>query len=161
MKYIIYILLFICIGITAKAQLPSNTFPSRIFNGNTKAQWIILDSPVVNPILDTFNARYPGTQLVRIQGGDTAFWFGAGGHLWYRSLLSRDTVSLSNRINLKLNISDTVGQWLAQSSRLVDTMYRVNDSTIGYTIKGVAYTFQILGRASGGGGGSGTVTSVS
>jgi hypothetical protein len=161
MKYIIYILFLSCIGLSATAQLPSSTFPSRIFNGNTKAQWIILDSPVVNPILDTFNARYPGTQLVRIQGGDTAFWFGAGGHLWFRSLLSRDTVSLSNRINLKLNISDTIGKWLAQSTRLVDTMYRVNDSTIGYTIKGNPYTFQILGRSSGGGGGgTGTVTSV-
>lgn len=160
MKYIIYTLLFLSIGVTAKAQLPSSTFPSRIFNGNTKAQWIILDSPVVNPVLDTFNARYPGTQLVRIQGGDTAFWFSAGGHLWFRGLLNRDTASLSNRINLKLNITDTIGKWLAQSTRLVDTMYRVNDSTVGYTIKGSPYTFQILGRSSGGGGGSGTVTSV-
>ena len=161
MKYIIYILLFFSIGIAAKAQLPSSTFPSRIFNGNTKASWIILDSPVVNPILDTFNARYPGTQLVRIQGGDTAFWFSAGGHLWFRGLLNRDTASLSNRINLKLNITDTIGKWLAQSTRLVDTMYRVNDSTVGYAIKGSPYTFQILGRSSGGGGGgSGTVTSV-
>lgn len=149
MKYIVCILFFICAGVTAKAQLPSSTFPSRIFNGNTKAQWILLDSPVVNPILDTFYARYPGTQLVRIQGGDTAFWFGAGGHLWFRGLLNRDTISLSNRINLKLNISDTIGAWLAQSSRLVDTMYSVNDSTIGYTIKGSPYTFQILGRSQG------------
>lgn len=160
MKTLIKVLLFTLIGLSAKAQLPSSTFPSRIFNGNTKAQWILLDSPVVNPILDTFHARYAGTQMVRIQGGDTAFWFYGGNRRWFRSLLDRDTLSLSNRINLKLNISDTAGKWLAQSTRLVDTMYRVNDSTIGYTIKGNAYTFQILGGSSGGGGGSGTVTSV-
>lgn len=160
MKTLIKVLLFTLIGLSAKAQLPSSTFPSRIFNGNTKAQWILLDSPVVNPILDTFHARYAGTQIVRIQGGDTAFWFYGGNRRWFRSLLDRDTLSLSNRINLKLNISDTAGKWLAQSTRLVDTMYRVNDSTIGYTIKGNAYTFQILGGSSGGGGGSGTVTSV-
>lgn len=160
MKTTLKILMFILIGFTAKAQLPSSTFPSRIFNGNTKAQWLILDSPVVNPILDTFNARYPGTQIVRIQGGDTAFWFGAGGHLWFRSLLDRDTISLSNRINLKLNISDTTNKWWGIGKRWVDTVYWVNDSTIGFTINGgPQQTFEIKGRASGGGG-SGTVTSV-
>lgn len=160
MKYIVYIFLFLLMGMTVRAQLPSSTFPSRVFNGNTKAQWIILDSPAVNPILDTFNARYPGTQLVRIQGGDTAFWFGAGGHLWFRSLLSRDTVSLSNRINLKLNITDTANKWWGIGKRWVDTVYRVNDSTVGYTINGSPYTFEIKGGAQGGGGGTGTVTSV-
>lgn len=160
MKYIVYILL-VFLGITAKAQLPASTFMSRDFNGNTKADWIILDSPLVNFVgTTTFNARYAGTQFVKIGGGDTAFYFGAGGTLWFRTLLDRDTISLSNRINLKLNISDTVGQWLAQSTRLVDSMYRVNDSTVGYTIKGNPYTFQILGRLPSGGGGSGTVTSV-
>ncbi len=159
MKYAIAILLMLA-SVVAKAQLPSSTFPSRIFNGNTKAQWIILDSPVVNPILDTFNARYPGTQLVRIQGGDTAFWFGAGGHLWFRPLLNRDTISLSNRINLKLNITDTTNKWWGIGKRWVDTIYRVNDSTIGYTINnGAQQTFQILGRLPSGGG-SGSVTSV-
>lgn len=149
MKYILYIVLLLFIGVSAKAQLPSSTFPSRIFNGNTKASWILLDSPLVNPILDTFYARYAGTQIVRIQGGDTAFWFYAGNRIWKR-LGNFDSTSLSNRINLKLNISDTVNQWLKQTTRLVDTMYRVNDSTVGYTIKGNAYTFQILGGSSSG-----------
>lgn len=158
MKYIIYTIFFILLSQLATAQLPANTFRSRIFTGNTEAQWTILDSPLVNPILDTFNARYPGTQIIRIQGSDTAFWFYAGNRIWKR-LGNFDSTSLSNRINLKLNISDTTGRWLSQSTRLVDTVYRVNDSTIGYTIKGSARTFQILGRSPSGGS-SGTVSSV-
>jgi hypothetical protein len=75
-------------------------------------------------------------------------------------LQAPDTLSLSSRINSKLNITDTIGKWYLQSTRFQDTMYRVNDSTIGYTIKGAAHTIQILGRSQGGGGGSGTVTSV-
>src|SRR5689334_24486736 len=132
MKYIA-IILFVFIGFAVRAQLPASTFKSRIFTGNTEASWIILDSPVVNPVLDTFYARYPGTQIVRIQGADTAFWFYAGNRIWKR-LGNFDSTSLSNRINLKLNISDTTNKWLTQTTRLVDTMYRVNDSTIGYTI---------------------------
>lgn len=161
MKYIFYISFFL-IGIVAKAQLPSNTFISRNFTGNTKAQWILLDSPLVNFVgASLFNARYAGTQFVKIGSGDTAFYFGAGGNLWFRSLLDRDTVSLSNRINLKLNITDTTNKWWNIGKRWVDTVYRVNDSTIGFTINnGAQQTFEIKGGASGGGGGSGTVTSV-
>lgn len=161
MKKILSII-FLLISYNVIAQLPSSTFKSRIFTGNTEASWILLDSPVVNPILDTFYARYPGTQIVRIQGGDTSFWFYGGNRRWFRSLQAPDTISLSNRINLKLNISDTTNQWWGIGKRWVDTMYRVNDSTIGYTINnGTQRTFQILGRSSGGGGGgSGTVTSV-
>lgn len=160
MKTIIKIVIFLLIGFSANAQLPSSTFPSRWFLGNTKAQWMLLDSPVVNPILDTFYARYPGTQIVRIQGGDTAFWFSGGNRRWFRSLLNRDTISLSNRINLKLNITDTTNKWWGKGKRFVDTVYRKNDSTIGFTINnGAEQTFQILGRSPAGGGG-GTVTSV-
>jgi len=160
-KLLSIILLFVSYNVIA--QLPANTFRSRIFTGNTEAQWMILDSPLVNFVgTSLFNARYPGTQLVKIGGGDTAFYFGAGGNLWFRSLLDRDTISLSNRINTKLNITDTTGKWWGVGKRWVDTVYRVNDSTVGFTINnGTQQTFQILGRSSGGGGGgSGTVTSV-
>lgn len=150
------------VGFIAKAQLPASTFKSRIFTGNTEASWIILDSPVVNPIMDTFYARYQGTQIVRIQGGDTAFWFYGGNRRWLRGLQAPDTISLSNRINFKLNISDTTNKWWGIGKRWVDSLYRINDSTIGFTINnGAQQTFQILGRVSGGGGGgSGTVSSV-
>lgn len=161
MKKII-VIIFVLIGFVAKAQLPANTFISRNFTGNTKSQWIILDSPLVNPILDTFYARYLGTQIIRIQGGDTSLWFYGGNRRWFRSLQAPDTLSLSNRISLKLNITDTTNKWWSVNKRFVDTVYRVNDSTIGFTINnGSQQTFQILGRSSGGGGGgSGTVTSV-
>ncbi len=154
------IILFFFIGIAVKAQLPSNTFPSRIFNGISKMDWPYVDSGFVNAVRDTFYARYAGTQIVRIQGGDTSFWFYGGNRRWFRLLQAPDTVSLSNRINLKLNISDTTNKWWGIGKRWVDTVYRVNDSTIGYTINnGAQQTFQILGRLPSGGG-SGSVTSV-
>lgn len=152
----------ICIYGSVKAQLPTNTFPSRIFNGISKIDWPITDSGTVDAVRDTFYARYPGTHIIRIQGSDTALWFYGGGRRWFRGLQATDTVSLSNRINLKLNISDTTSKWWSVNKRFVDTMYCVNDSTIGFTVNnGAQQTFKILGRTSGGGGGgSGTVTSV-
>lgn len=163
MKHLIVILLLLLVGYVAKAQLPSSTFPSRVFNGNTKAQWVLLDSPVVNPILDTFYARYPGTQIVRIQGGDTAFWFYGGNRRWFRGLQAADTVSLSNRINLKLNISDTAAM-LSPYLRAVDTsgkwvtsMYRKTASDSVFYVKAGVSVFGY--KDSIGAGGSG-LTSV-
>lgn len=161
MKYIIAILL-VLVGYTASAQLPSNTFNSRWFTGKTRAEWIQLDSPLVNPILDTFYARYAGTQIVRIQGGDTAFWFYGGNRRWFRSLFDRDTVSLSNRINLKLNISDTATMLLPYlrradtTNKWVQDVYVRNDSLFKFK-NGAEVFLDTLGN---GGSGVGTVTSV-
>lgn len=162
MKKLIIILL-IFISYATKAQLPANTFRSRIFTGNTEAQWLILDSPLVNFVGSSlFNARYAGTQFVKIGGGDTAFYFGAGGNLWFRSLLDRDTVSLSNRINLKLNISDTANMLLPYlrkadtTNKWVQDIYVRNDSL--FKFKNGSETF--VDTLNGEGGGSGTVTSV-
>lgn len=160
----ILIILLVLIGVSAQAQLPTNTFRSRIFTGNTEAQWLILDSPMVNFVGSSlFNARYAGTQFVKIGGGDTAFYFGAGGNLWFRSLLDRDTISLSNRINLKLNISDTASM-LSTYLRKVDTtgkwitsIYRKTASDSVFYIKGGVSVFAF--RDSIGAGGSG-LTSV-
>src|SRR6266540_1246944 len=163
MKYLIYILSFLLIGVIAKAQLPSNTFRSRIFTGNTETQWLILDSPAVNPVLDTFYARYPGTQIIRIQGGDTAFWFYGGNRRWFRGLQAPDTVSLSNRINLKLNISDTASMLLSYlrkidtTNKWVQDVYVRNDSLFKFK-NGTETFLDTLGNGSG--GGAGTVTSV-
>jgi len=62
-----------------------------------------------------------------------------------------DTFSLSNRINLKLNISDTTNKWVANVTKK-------NDSTIT-VYKGTTATDITLPRGAGGGG-SGTVTNV-
>lgn len=161
MKYIVIILLILS-GLSVRAQLPVQTVPTQFSTGVFKQGWHISDSGSVDAVRDTFYARYPGTHIIRIQGSDTAFWIYGGNRRWFRSLFDRDTVSLSSRINLKLNIIDTTNHWWGIGKRWVDTVYRVNDSTIGFTINnGTQQTFQILGRSSGGGGGgSGTVTSV-
>jgi hypothetical protein len=161
MKHIIYISLFILIAAQSKAQFPSQATPTQYSTGWFRQGWPQADSgTILANRLPNFTPRFPGTIILYQQGGvDSSVYYYNGGR-WLK-ISQFDSISLSNRINLKLNITDTTGKWLAQSSRLVDTVYRVNDSTVGYTIKGVPYTFQILGRASGGGGGgSGTVTSV-
>ena len=65
-------------------------------------------------------------------------------------LRKTDTASLSNRINLKLNISDT-------TNKFVNAVTKVNDSTIRVW-KGTTSTTIELPRGSG--GGSGSVTNV-
>lgn len=162
MKTIVKIILLLLIGFGAKAQLPASTFNSRWFTGNTRAEWILLDSPLVNKVMDTFYARYPGTQIVRIQGGDTAFWFYGGDRRWFRGLQARDTLSLSNRINLKVNISDTALMLLPYlrkadtTNKWVQDVYVRNDSL--FKFKNGAETF--LDTLGNGGSGPGTVTSV-
>lgn len=109
MKQIIIFLVCLICSFPAFSQLPTSTFPSRIFNGNTKAQWILLDSPMVNPILDTFYARYAGTQIVRIQGGDSAIWFYGGNRKWLRTINQRqlDDTSTAIRNNIYWQINPT------------------------------------------------------
>lgn len=159
MKYIIYILIFICLGLSVKAQVPTG-FPSQRWAGWIEPTYVVPDSGTIITKRDTsFIPRFVGTTVTWQRPGiDTTFWFWNGAHWGRVTFAQLDTTSLSNRINLKLNISDTTGKWLSQTSRLVDTVYRVNDSTVGYTIKGQARSFQILGRLPS--GGTGTVTSV-
>lgn len=164
MKYSLIILLVLA-GFVANAQLPANTFPSRNFSGLTKEQWVVLDSPLVNPILDTFYARYPGTQIVRIQGSDTSMWFYGGNRRWFKLLTSAPAntttwgtitgtiasqTDLQSALNLKLNSADTTDQW--QTS-----MYRKPGSDSVFYVKGGVPIFAF--RDSIGAGGSG-LTSV-
>lgn len=161
MKYILIILLVVA-GFVAKSQQRFPTgVPTQFSTGFFKQGYHQSDSGTIIANRDTnWLAKYSGTVVFR-PANKKFYYFDSTTLTWNQFGTVIDTTSLSNRINLKLNISDTIGQWLAQSTRLVDTIYRVNDSTIGYTIKGSPYTFQILGSASGGGGGgSGTVTSV-
>jgi len=162
MKTIFKIIFLLLIGLNAKSQNPSGV-PAQNSTSWYRQGWHQTDSgEIIAPRIPNFTPKYPGTTILYQQNGvDTSLHYWTGLRWIKINSTGFDTTSLSNRINLKLNISDTTGKWLAQSSRLVDTMYRVNDSTVGYTIKGNPYTFQILGRSSGGGGGgSGTVTSV-
>jgi len=153
MKYLVFILLLFSFFI-GKAQNNPSGFPTQANQGWTRWGWSQSDSgTIIAPRMPNFTPRYPGTTILYQEAGvDTSLNYWTG--LRWIKIQTRgfDSTSLSNRINLKLNISDTVGQWLSQNSRLVDTMYRVNDSTVGFKIKGTAYTFQILGRSPSGGG---------
>lgn len=159
MKYIIIILiLLLTISGNAQQRFPSG-FPTQFNSGWNRWGYAMSDSGLIVANRDTtWLAKYSGTVVFR-PANKQFYYFDSTLLRWFPFGINIDTTSLSNRINLKLNIADTVGKWLAQSTRLVDTVYRVNDSTVGYTIKGTPYTFQILGRLPSGGG-SGTVTSV-
>jgi len=162
MKTIVKIIILLLFGLNAKSQSNPSGVPAQNSTSWYRQGWHQTDSgEIIAPRIPNFTPRFPGTTILYQQNGvDTSLYYYTGLRWIKINAQGTDTTSLSNRINLKLNISDTVAKWLGQSTRLVDTMYRVNDSTVGYTIKGNPYTFQILGRSSGGGGGSGTVTSV-
>lgn len=83
--------------------------------------------------------------MLMIAPGDTnaipaypAFKFKSSNNRWYAHDRSRWQSILIP--------SDTAGKWTSQAARLVDTMYRVNDSTIGYTIKNQPYSIEINGH---------------
>lgn len=153
MKYL-FVILFVLAGGVAKAQFPSQQNPTQFSTGWFKQGWPQADSGHILAVRPpNFTPRFPGTTILyQNNGSDTSIHYWTGGRWIKINAEGIDTTPLHNQIVLKLNISDTTGKWLARSTRLVDTVYRVNDSTIGYTIKGNAYTFQILGRSSGGGG---------
>jgi hypothetical protein len=160
MKYLIIIFCLLSGFVVQSQQRFPSGFPTQSNMGWNKWGYSMTDSGLIVANRDTnWLAKYSGTVVFK-PSNKKFYWFDSTTLTWNLLNNTIDTTSLSNRINLKLNISDTTGKWLSQATRLVDTMYRVNDSTVGYTIKGAPYTFQILGRSQGGGGGSGTVTSV-
>lgn len=161
MRYIIFIALFL-MSVNGFAQSNPSGIPTQLSTGWFRHGWDQSDSGLIlaNRI-PNFTPRFPGTTILYQHAGvdsNMNFW---NGSRWVDLIPGFDSTSLSNRINLKLNITDTTFKWWGIGKRWVDTVYRKNDSTIGFTINnGAEQTFQILGRSSGGGGGSGTVTSV-
>lgn len=156
----ILIILFVLISNFAYSQSNPSGNPSQNIAG-----WITNDYTVprlgniIPANTPNFTPRFPGTALLYQHSGvdsNINFW---NGSRWINLIPGFDSTSLSNRINLKLNITDTTNKWWGIGKRWADTLYRVNDSTIGYTINGSAHTFQILGGSHGGGGGGG-LTSV-
>jgi hypothetical protein len=143
------------------AQNNPSGIPTQFSTGWFRQGWHQSDSgEIIAPRIPNFTPRFPGTTILYQQNGvDTSLHYWTGGRWVKINAAGTDTTSLSNRINLKLNITDTANKWWGVGKRWSDTLYRVNDSTVGYTINGDAHTFQILGRLPSGGG-SGTVTSV-
>jgi len=159
-KYLIILVIILC-AFTAKSQqrFPSG-FPTQANQGWNKWGYGMTDSGLIVANRDTnWLAKYSGTVVFK-PSNKKFYWFDSTNLTWNQFADALDTTSLSNRINLKLNITDTTSKWWGIGKRWVDTVYRVNDSTIGFTINGGAQqTFEIKGGAAGGGG-SGTVESV-
>lgn len=159
MKYILSIL-FIVIGCGAYAQSNPSGIPTQLSTGWFRHGWDQSDSgSIMAPRTPNFTPRFPGTTVMYPQAGvDTTIYYWTGGRWIKISPTGTDTTSLSNRINLKLNITDTTNKWWGIGKRWVDTVYRKNDSTVGFTINnGAEQTFQILGGSHGSSSG---VTSV-
>jgi hypothetical protein len=160
MKYIIIILL-VCFGFMAKAQVPTG-FPSQRWAGYIEPTYVVPDSGTIITKRDTlFTPRFVGTTVTWQRPGiDTTFWFWNGRNWGRVSAAALDTTSLSNRINLKLNISDT-SSMLSPYLRKIDTLnkwvqnvYARNDSL--FKLKNGTESFVHTFPTSG----SGTVTSV-
>lgn len=159
MKYIIYILFLVCFGLSVKAQ---SGFPSQTWAGWIKPVFVVPDSGSVITKRDTnWIPTKPAMTVTWFHAGvDTTQWFWTGLN-WKRvSAAQIDTTSLSNRINLKLNISDTASM-LSPYLRKIDTtnkwvqnIYARNDSL--FKLKNGTETFVHIFPTSG----SGTVTSV-
>lgn len=154
------IILFLLASVSLKSQQRFPTgFPTQANLGWNKWGYAMSDSGLIVANRDTnWLAKYSGT-IVFKPSNKKFYWFDSTTLTWNGFADAIDTTSLSNRINLKLNITDTTNRWWGIGKRWADTLYRVNDSTVGYTINGLAHTFEIKGRASSEGG-SGTVTSV-
>ena len=173
MKKIILIFWFISIWFLSYSQLP-NGVPIIKTSGYYELGYIKTDSGAIVAVRDTnWLPRFPGTAVLwQHAGSDSNYWY-HNGTKWNKLLKSGDITAttwgsitgtlsaqtdLQNALNLKLNKTDTTGKWVPLGTRLVDSVYGVNDSTVGVIINGSAYTFQIKGGA-GGGGGSG-ITSL-
>lgn len=113
--------------------------------------------------LDTFRLK-ANWRGVAFKGTTPYYWNGTKWEAFGTGAGSVDTTSLSNRINLKLNISDTAAM-LAGYLRAIDTsgkyvtaIYRRADSV--FLVKGGAHTFAFKDSVGSGGGGGFTVDSI-
>jgi hypothetical protein len=146
MKNILSII-FLLISYNVIAQrLPSGT-PTQFSTGWFKQGYQQSDSGTIVANRDTtWKAKYSGTIVFR-PADKKFYYFDSTTLFWYPLVTAAiDTTPLHNQIVLKLNITDTTSKWWGIGKRWADTLYRVNDSTVGYTINGTPYTFQILGR---------------
>lgn len=164
MKYIVIILFFIFCVFQSKAQTTPSGFPSQSNLGWTKWRWIQSDSGLMVAVRDTLGwlPRFTGTMVVRPQNRKP-YYYDSTLLRWFS--FDTDTTSLSNRINLKLNISDTVSM-LTPYLRKIDTtakwitsVYRKTASDSVFYVKGGQSVFAFTDSI-GASGGSGTVTSV-
>lgn len=162
MKNILIIFfLFLCYSVVAQNN-PSGV-PTQFSTGWFRHGWDQSDSgKIFTNRAPNFTPRFPGTvEFYQDAGVDSLLHLWTGGR-WLKLIPGFDSTSLSNRINVKLNISDTAAMLLPYlrkadtTNKWVQDMYVRNDSL--FKFKNGTETF--LDTLGGGGGGSGTVTSV-
>lgn len=159
MKYLLIILLGL-VGFGAKAQFPSQQTPTQFSTGWFKQGWHQADSGhILANRLPNFTPRFPGTIILYQNGGtDTAIHYWTGGRWIKISPTGTDTTSLSNRINLKVNISDTALMLLPYlrkadtTNKWVQDVYVRNDSLFKFK-NGTETFLDTLGNGSSPGSG--------
>jgi lysophospholipase L1-like esterase len=164
MKYIIYLLLLVCSAFVANAQSNPSGFPTQLSTGWFRHGWDQSDSgKIFTNRAPNFTPRFPGTvEFYQDAGVDSLLHLWTGGR-WLKLTPGFDSISLSNRINLKLNISDTATMLLPYlrkadtTNKWVQDVYVRNDSLFKFK-NGAEAFLDTLGN--GGGSGAGTVTSV-
>lgn len=163
MKNVILIFfLFSCYNVVAQQRFPVGP-PTQFSTGYFKQGYHQSDSGTIIANRDTnWLAKYSAT-IVFKPSNKQFYWFDSATLKWNQFGSTIDTTSLSNRINLKLNISDTANMLLPYlrkadtTNKWVQDIYVRNDSL--FKFKNGSETFiDTLGNS--GGGGSGTVTSV-
>lgn len=90
---ILFTILLVVIGFVVNGQLPANTFPTQNSTGLFIHGWDKHDSGNISAVRDTFYARYIGTRILRISGGDTSEWFYAGNRRWFKALKQGDILT--------------------------------------------------------------------
>jgi hypothetical protein len=113
----------ICLLLVSVIAIKLNAQQYTKFNGyGFQADRLKADSISIHPS-DT--VRNKAARSIAVLNG---VFYIADGTKW--KVVGTDTTSLSNRINLKLNIADTINKW-------VTNVYKVNDSTIAVLKNGV------------------------
>lgn len=128
MKNILLILLVCMAGFVAKAQQRFPTgFPSQLNTGWNKWGYTQSDSGLIVANRDTnWLAKFSGTVVFK-PSNKKFYWFDSTNLTWNLFGSTIDTTSLSNRINLKLNISDTATMLLPYLRKADTTNKWVND----------------------------------
>jgi hypothetical protein len=157
----ILIIFFLFLSYNVVAQTRPTGVPTQFSTGWFRWGYAQADSGLIPARRDTtFLPRFTGTIVMRPQNRQF-YYYDSTDLRWYNFGTNIDTTSLSNRINLKLNISDT-GTMLSPYLRKIDTtnkwvqdVYVRNDSL--FKFKNGTETF--LDTLGNGGSGSG-LTSV-
>jgi hypothetical protein len=155
--------LFFCYNVVAQQRFPTG-IPNQFSTGWFKQGYHQSDSGTIIANRDTnWLAKYSGTVVFK-PSNKKFYWFDSTNMTW-NQFGFLDTTSLSNRINLKLNISDTAAMLLPYLRKADTTNKWVNDirrlpGSLNVEVFkngswATAYTDSV-----GSGGGAGTVTSV-